>query len=103
MDFFSNESFYAEAARLLGPDLASLATSLGTSSGPEDVGRQGLFVARGCVPHACGVADGFVAVDPAGKAAWFAQMQENGGFRYWPALSVWPPKVRQTFDKAFAE
>lgn len=102
LDYFANADFYDEAQRLLGDDLGDLATSLGTAGPPEDKG-DGLFVARGCVPHACGTADGFVAVDTARKSAWFAQMGENGAFRFWPAESTWPAPVSAAFTSAFVE
>lgn len=100
VDLFSNEAFYSAAVKLLGDDLESLATSLGTSSEPEDVGG-GLFVARGCVPHACGSNDGFVAVDPKREGIWFARQQDGGGLKYWPALDTWPKAAQEAAKQEF--
>lgn len=100
MDLFANEDFYAKATAILGDDLSSLVTSLGTSSEPADVGG-GLLVARGCVPHACGSADGFVAVDPKKQDIWFAQQQDDGGLKTWPALDTWPKAARDAVKQEF--
>jgi hypothetical protein len=100
MDLFANEAFYAKATAILGDDLSDLVTSLGTSAAPEDVGG-GLFVARGCIPHACGSNDGFVAVDPKAKSIWFAQQQDDGSLKYWPALDAWPKAARDAVKQGF--
>lgn len=102
MDFFANADLFAAAQALLGDDLAAVALALSVASEPEK-GEGGLLYARGCVPHACTVSDGFIAVDPAAKGVWFAQMQEEGGFAQWPEANSWPEKVRAAFDRAFAE
>lgn len=102
MDFFGNAELFAAAMDVLGDDLAAVALALSVASEPEK-GEGGLLYSRGCVPHACTVSDGFVAVDPAAKGVWFAQMQEEGGFAQWPDGASWPQKVRAAFDKAFAE
>lgn len=102
MDFFANAELYAAAQALLGDDLSGVALALSVSSEPEK-GDDGLLYARGCVPHACTVSDGFIAVDPAAKGVWLAQMQDEGAFKYWPDRSAWPAKVSAAFDKAFAE
>lgn len=101
MDYFSNAAFYKQAQALLGEDLGVVAQALSVASEPE-VTAGGLQVSRGCVPHACTISDGFVAVDVNAGAMWFAQMR-GSSFAHWPKLAEWPKPVRAAFDKAFAE
>lgn len=100
MDYFSNAAFYKQAQALLGEDLGVVAQALSVSSEPE--ADSGLQIARGCVPHACTISDGFVAVDVKARAIWFAQMR-GSSFAHWPKLAEWPKPVRAAFDAAFAE
>ncbi|MFZ1681062.1 MAG: hypothetical protein WAT70_08570 [Rhizobiaceae bacterium] len=99
VEFFDNSAFYAEAVRVLGDDLAAVATALSVSSEPEML-KDGFYHARGCIPHACTVNDGFVAVDVRAGKAWFAQMTDDGGFRRWPE-GDWPADATAAFDVAF--
>lgn len=88
-DFFENADIYAEAGILLGDALEEVVMGLSVSSGPEAL-DSGVLVARGCVPHACGSYDSFVAVDPAGRSLHFAQQQDGEGLAYWPDAAEWP-------------
>lgn len=100
LDFFRNADVHAAAEALLGDALEEVATGLGTASPPErDAG--GVWSGTGCVPHACGVSDGFIAVDPASKALYLAQQGDDGGTRYWPALESWPAAIAAMLPPSF--
>ncbi len=99
--FFDNAAFLAEAVRVLGDDLGGVALSLSVSSEPEKL-KDGFYHARGCVPHACTLSDGFVAVDVRAGKVWFAQMMDNGGFRRWPE-GDWPSDARAAFNLSFGQ
>ena len=49
--------------QLLGDTITDMATGLLVGGGTEKT-PSGAFYASGCVPHACGSDDGFMAVDP---------------------------------------
>lgn len=99
LDFFRNADVYAAAQALLGHDLEAVATGLGTASRPER-SEGGIWSATGCVPHACGVSDGFIAVDPSARAAYFAQQGEEGT-DFWPSRDRWPAGVAAALPSAF--
>lgn len=92
LDLFRNAGFHDAAAALLGEHLAGVAAGLSTASAPE-MSASGLVTARGCVPHACGSADAFVAVDPAQRRLWFAQQADGDQPDAWPPLAEWPAEV----------
>lgn len=100
LDFFRNADVYAAAEALLGDALEEVATGLGTASQPER-GADGVWAGTGCVPHACGTSDSFIAVDPAGKALYFAQQGGVGGTRFWPARENWPAAITAVLPASF--
>jgi hypothetical protein len=97
LDAFSNAAVYAAARKLLGDALTEVATGLVVGSGPETL-PSGIYYGSGCVPHACGVSDAFMAVDPAHRKLYFAQQQEAGGARMWPEAAKWPREVRAAMN-----
>lgn len=90
MEFFRNAGIYAASEAALGDELSDVALGLGTSSQP-DITPEGLVWARGCVPHACGVSDTLMVVDPAARAVYFAQQDDQ--VRFWPDRASWPANV----------
>ena len=101
IDAFRNEAVYKEAEKLLGKDITDMATSLLVGGGTEKT-ESGAFYASGCVPHDCGGNDGFMAIDAARHALYFARRGEKDRPDAWPALESWPADVRAALDKAFA-
>jgi hypothetical protein len=99
IDAFSNEAVYKAAGRLLGASMSDFVTGLLVSGGMETT-VDGVFYASGCVPHACGSADSFMAVDPSGRKLYFAQMGERPEPDAWPALKSWPPAIRSAMRAA---
>jgi hypothetical protein len=99
LDVFSNAAVYEAAQRLLGADLTEVASGLIVGSEPEKM-PSGAFYGSGCVPHACGVSDAFMAVDPAKRKLYFAQQQDNGGPRMWPEAAKWPHELRTAMNEA---
>ena len=71
-----NEAVYEAAQELLGDRLTDVATGLLTGGGTETT-PSGIFYASGCVPHACGSADAFMAIDPKGRKLYFAQQGDD--------------------------
>ncbi|MEX0405715.1 hypothetical protein ABGN05_08585 [Aquibium sp. LZ166] len=90
LDLFRNADVHAAALELLGDQLGTFAAGLGTAGEP-DIAPDGMLVARGCVPHACGMSDSFVVVDPMEQAIYFAQKGDRT--RFWPAREEWPSDV----------
>ena len=72
VDAFDNEADYEAATELLGDAITDVATGLLVGGGTDST-PSGVFYASGCVPHACGGADAFMAVDPRGHKLYFAQ------------------------------
>jgi len=99
MELFQNADILAAAEALLGGELTDVASGLGTASAP-DVSPGGLLYARGCVPHACGVADTFVVVDKAAQAIYLAQQDEPSA-RFWPERAAWPKAAAALIPSAF--
>ena len=99
LDVFSNAAVYEAAQRLLGADLTEVTSGLIVGSEPE-VLASGVFHASGCVPHACGLSDSFMAVDPGKRKLYFAQQQEKGGPRMWPDAAGWPRDLRKAMTEA---
>jgi hypothetical protein len=87
LDLFGNADIYAASQALLGDELSDVTIGLGTAGQPE-IAPGGMLWARGCVPHACGVSDTFLVVDPAGQAVYFAQQGDET--RFWPDRAGWP-------------
>lgn len=99
VDAFSNEDILAAASSLLGDRLADVATGLTVSDGFHELGS-GIAYGYGCVPHACGSLDAFMAIDKANRKLYFAQQNGNGGQDAWPALDQWPADIRDEMFKA---
>lgn len=99
-DAMRNEAVYTAAKTLLGDDLLDVMTGLQVGGGPE-VTSSGIVYAQGCVPHACGVSDAFMAIDLKGKKLFFAQEGAGPEPAAWPAVDSWPADVRQAMLNAF--
>lgn len=99
IEALSNEAVYKAAAKLLGARLGEVVTGLLVGGGTERT-VTGVFYASGCVPHACGTADAFMAVDPNGRKLYFAQAGERPEPDAWPALKTWPPAIRSAMRAA---
>ena len=101
IDLLRNADVLAAVSALLGRDLTTYAEGLGTASMQERT--DGLLAARGCVPHACGVADSFLAVDPAGRAVYLAKQGDGDAIASWPPVATWPAAAQAAMERAFAE
>jgi len=99
VDAFENEDVLAAATSLLGDKLAEVVAGLSVSDGFHTL-DSGIMHGYGCVPHACGASDSFIAIDKAGKKLYFAQQDGKGGQDTWPALDQWPADVRETMLKS---
>jgi hypothetical protein len=97
IDVFRNAAIYERARGLLGDRLTDVTTGLVVSSGLEPLAGTGIFAANGCVPHACGTSDGFMAIDPENRALYFAQ---QGVDETWPPLAEWPDTIQAAKDEA---
>lgn len=98
---FKNEAVYRAAQKLLGDDLPGFATSLLVSGGTEKL-PSGAFYASGCIPHACGGGNGFMAIDAKAQKLYLAQQTETDP-KAWPALAEWPAEFRGALTKALAD
>jgi hypothetical protein len=92
VDTFGNADVYPAAQALLGDEITQVATGLLVGGGAE-VLPSGAFWSSGCVPHACGSHDAFMAIDAKGRKLYFAQRQDSGNMKAWPALAEWPKDV----------
>ena len=101
VDAFHNEAVYRAAQKMLGERLAEVTTGLLVGGGTENT-ASGIVYASGCVPHACGVSDGFMAIDVAGEKLFFARESAGGKADTWPQLDTWPAELRAAMDEAFA-
>lgn len=101
IDAFDNGGIYTAASELLGDDMDDVVSSLVVGSEPERM-PSGVFYATGCVPHACGISDGFMAVDPKAQKLYFAQ-QTDAEPKTWPELLSWPSDIRAAMQKALVE
>lgn len=104
IDAFHNEAVYQAAQKLLGDKLGDVTTALLVGGGTEKT-ASGIVYASGCVPHACGVSDGFMAIDAAAKKLYFAQQKDEqgaSGADTWPELKEWPAELRAAMEKALA-
>jgi hypothetical protein len=96
IDLFSNGDVYRAIAALAGGDLGALAASLRVSGSPELVDGR-FMVATGCTPHACGTADGFLAVDIEDRAV-YAATDATDTPAVWPAAGDWPQPLRARLE-----
>jgi len=99
VDAFHNEAVYRAAEKLLGDDMTDMVTSLLVGGGTETT-ASGAFYATGCVPHDCGGNDGFMAVDAAKRALYFARREDDGRPQSWPPMRRWPADIREAYQKA---
>ncbi|MBX3531503.1 MAG: hypothetical protein KF849_12905 [Rhizobiaceae bacterium] len=99
MDVFENEAVYEASRALLGSDLTEVVRGLSVGGEPNSLG-EGQFWSRGCVPHACGVSDSFMAVDAKAGKVYFAQQQDGGGPKAWPDAATWPKPLRDAMAGA---
>ncbi|MHB2267527.1 hypothetical protein [Aliihoeflea sp. PC F10.4] len=96
-DVFRNAAIYEMALATLGDNLSNVTTALLVSAGLEPLGDSGIYTANGCVPHACGASDGFMAIDTANRRLYFAQQHARTA---WPPLDDWPENIRAAKDEA---
>ncbi|MEO9336199.1 hypothetical protein ABFT80_02015 [Mesorhizobium sp. SB112] len=101
MEIFTNEDVYNVSKTLLGDALGDVTTGLIVGSEPETL-ASGVIYARGCVPHACGSSDAFMAVDAANKKLYFAQQGDKPVPAAWPALDEWPADIHEAMTQALA-
>jgi hypothetical protein len=104
IDAFHNEAVYRAAQELLADKLGDVTTALLVGGGTEKT-ASGIIYAAGCVPHACGLSDGFMAIDAAAKKLYFAQQNADrgkDGVDAWPGLETWPAELRTAREEALA-
>jgi hypothetical protein len=99
IDSMKNAAVYDAAQKLLGDHLLDVVTGLQTGGSTETL-PSGIYYASGCVPHACGGSDAFMAVDARGHKVYFAQQSENPQPSAWPPLKTWPEDVRKVMQQA---
>ena len=99
VDAFDNEAVYEAAKKLLGNRLEAFVTGLLTGGGTEKT-ASGVYFASGCVPHACGSADAFMAVDVKQQRLYLAQQGDKQEPDSWPALAEWPAAVSDAMKAA---
>lgn len=102
VDAFQNAAVYEAAQKLLGDAMTDFATGLLVGGGTQSL-PSGAFHASGCVPHACGGANSFMAVDKARQALYFAQQGDGPTTLAWPPIDTWPADVRQAKEEAIGE
>lgn len=102
VDAFDNAAVYEAAKALLGPRLTEVVTGLLTG-GSAQTQADGTVTGSGCVPHACGTADSFMAVDPKARKVYFAQQGDGPQPDAWPALDRWPKTLRAAMAAALVE
>ncbi len=95
IDAFDNEAIYKAGQKLLGDEMTGVVTGLLVGGGYQ-TSEYGVFYSSGCVPHACGTADAFMAIDPNRRKLFLAQHVAATGPKYWPAIKDWPPDIAKT-------
>jgi hypothetical protein len=81
--------------KLTGAQFRAFVQRLRLGSGVE---RKGNFlVGIGCQAHACNSDQGFVGIDPNGRAVFLA-MRSNTRVTTWPALASWPILLRGEYE-----
>ncbi len=78
--------------RRMGWGIGALATGLVVGGAPETL-KSGVLWSEGCVPHACGRSDSFMAIDPKAEALYFAQQTDGKTPNSWPPAATWPKDV----------
>jgi hypothetical protein len=103
IDSMKNAAVYAAAQKLLGDHLLDVVTGLQTG-GTTETTASGIFYASGCVPHACGGSDAFMAIDPNKRQLYFAQQGDDPQQpSAWPALKSWPAEIRNLMQQAIGQ
>jgi hypothetical protein len=92
IDIFGNEAVYNQAKSMLGDEITQVATGLLVGGGIEPL-SPGVFWSSGCMPHACGSYDAFMAFDINRQRLYFAQVQDSAEAKTWPELKDWPEEV----------
>ncbi len=100
-DALRNEAVYAAAKKLLVAKFTDVVTGLLVGGGTQST-PSGVFYASGCVPHDCGGADGFMAVDPGAHKVYFAQQGDDGRLSAWPSVKNWPKDLRDAMKQALS-
>ncbi|MBX3579269.1 MAG: hypothetical protein KF723_18870 [Rhizobiaceae bacterium] len=95
VDAFDNEAVYKAGQALLGDEMVPVVTGLLVGGGYE-TSQYDVIYASGCVPHACGSADSFMAIDPHRRKLFFAQLVAATGPKYWPDIKSWPADIAKT-------
>lgn len=101
IDAMHNAAVLHASSKLLGDRLEEVVTGLSVSGAPE-ISASGMVYGSGCTPHACGLADSFMAVDAKRKAVYFAHQGETR-IDTWPALKRWPEEIRDIMRSALAK
>ena len=103
VDSMKNAAVYAAAQKLLGDNMVDVMTALGTGGDTEKT-PSGIFYASGCIPHACGGGDGFMAIDPRAKKLYFAQQGDDPKKpSTWPDLKGWPAEIKSLMVQALEQ
>jgi len=89
---FTNEDIFQAFETLAGPDLGALSTSLLVAAEPQLLDNR-FLIGKGCTPHACGTADGFIAVDLE-KQSVYAATDATESRSIWPPVDQWPEPLR---------
>jgi hypothetical protein len=84
----------AAVRKLTGSSYAEFARALGVASPVE--ARGPYLIGSGCLPHACGDTEGFLAIEREAKRI-FLGLKTRGRVRAWPALAAWPKPLRDEF------
>lgn len=101
IDIFANEAVYNQAKAMLGDEITQVATGLLVGGGVEPL-SPGVFWSSGCIPHACGSFDAFMAFDIDRHRLYFAQVQDSAETKTWPVLKLWPKEVEDAARSAIA-
>lgn len=99
IDTFRNEAVYRAAKEMLGGELEGVVTGLIVGGAPETL-PSGVIWANGCIPHACGGGDAFMAIDKEGRALYFAQQSDGDRPKTWPTAAKWPDDIRAAMQGA---
>ena len=84
---------------LLGDAITDFATGLLVGGGTE-LTPSGIFYSSGCVPHACGGADAFMAVDPQNTSStWPSRARIRRCWRGRRSMT-WPADVKSAMQAA---
>ncbi|WP_274626989.1 hypothetical protein [Arvimicrobium flavum] len=102
VEAFDNAAVYEAGKALLGSSMTDVVTGLLTGGGAEKQ-TDGMVTGYGCVPHACGASDTFMAIDPRARKLYLAQQTDGPEPKAWPALGEWPDDLRAAMDAAIGQ